>query len=141
MIIKANSMLQSLEMRVSAVQSGTQSEGVVNLLESILLVADMAELKANPNRKARGGIIEAKLDKGRGPVATLLVQNGTIHVGDTIVAGTAYGRVRAMNDDKGQMIKEAGPSTPVEIIGFNDVPDAGDILYVSDDERLTRQVA
>ncbi len=115
--------------------------GIDNLLEDILLTAEMRELKANPNRAAKGTIIEARLDKGRGPVATLLVQNGTIHVGDTIVAGTAYGRVRAMNDDKGQQIKEAGPSTPVEIIGFNDVPDAGDILYVSDDEHLTRQVA
>ena len=115
--------------------------GIDNLLEDILLTAEMRELRANPNRAAKGTIIEARLDKGRGPVATLLVQNGTIRVGDTIVAGTAYGRVRAMNDDKGQMIKEAGPSTPVEIIGFNDVPDAGDILYVSDDERLTRQVA
>ena len=115
--------------------------GIENLLEDILLTAEMKELKANPNRPARGTIVEARLDKGRGPVATLLVQNGTIHVGDTIVAGTAYGRVRAMVNDKGQRITEAGPSMPVEIIGFNDVPDAGDLLYVSSDDKLSRQVA
>jgi len=115
--------------------------GIEALLEDILLTAEMKELKANPNRPARGTIVEARLDKGRGPVATLLVQAGTIHVGDPIVAGTAYGRVRAMVNDKGQRINEAGPSMPVEIIGFNDVPDAGDTLYVTSDERLARQVA
>ena len=115
--------------------------GIEALLEDILLTAEMKELKANPNRPARGTIVEARLDKGRGPVATLLVQAGTIHVGDPIVAGTAFGRVRAMVNDKGQRINEAGPSMPVEIIGFNDVPDAGDTLYVTSDERLARQVA
>ena len=121
--------------------SALTGEGVNDLLESILLVADMAELKANPNRKARGGIIEAKLDKGRGPVATVLVQNGTLRVGDMIVAGTAYGRVRAMVNDRGERVKSAGPSTPVEVIGFNDVPSAGDVISAVDDDRLSRQVA
>ena len=121
--------------------SAATEMGIDNLLEMILLTAEMKELKANPNRPARGTIIEARLDKGRGPVATLLVQSGTIHVGDNIVAGTAYGRVRAMVNDKGERIQDAGPSTPVEIIGFNDVPDAGDILHVTPDERLARQVA
>ena len=121
--------------------SALTGEGVNDLLESILLVADMAELKANPNRKARGGIIEAKLDKGRGPVATVLVQNGTLRVGDMIVAGTAYGRVRAMVNDRGERVKSAGPSMPVEVIGFNDVPSAGDTISAVDDDRLSRQVA
>ncbi|MGI5883350.1 MAG: translation initiation factor IF-2 [Candidatus Spyradocola sp.] len=121
--------------------SAATEMGIDNLLEMILLTAEMKELKANPNRPARGTIIEARLDKGRGPVATLLVQSGTIHVGDNIVAGTAYGRVRAMVNDKGERITDAGPSTPVEIIGFNDVPDAGDILHVTEDEKLARQVA
>ena len=121
--------------------SALTGEGVNDLLESILLVADMAELRANPNRKARGGIIEAKLDKGRGPVATVLVQNGTLRVGDMIVAGTAYGRVRAMVNDRGERVKSAGPSTPVEVIGFNDVPSAGDAISAVDDDRLSRQVA
>ncbi len=121
--------------------SALTGEGIDNLLEMILLTAEMKELRANPNRAARGTIIEARLDKGRGPVATVLVQSGTIHVGDTIVAGTAYGRVRAMVNDKGQSVKEAGPSIPVEIIGFSDVPEAGDVLNVSDDDRLSRQVA
>ena len=115
--------------------SALTGEGIENLLEMILLTAEMKELKANPNRAARGTIVEARLDKGRGPVATVLVQSGTIHVGDTIVAGTAYGRVRAMVNDKGQSVKDAGPSIPVEIIGFSDV------LNVSDDDRLSRQVA
>jgi len=121
--------------------SALTGDGIENLLEMILLTADMKELKANPNRAARGTIVEARLDKGRGPVATVLVQSGTIHVGDTIVAGTAYGRVRAMVNDKGVSVKEAGPSIPVEIIGFSDVPDAGDVLNVADDDRLSRQVA
>ena len=121
--------------------SALTGEGIENLLEMILLTAEMKELKANPNRAARGTIVEARLDKGRGPVATVLVQSGTIHVGDTIVAGTAYGRVRAMVNDKGQSVKDAGPSIPVEIIGFSDVPEAGDVLNVSDDDRLSRQVA
>ena len=121
--------------------SAATEMGIDNLLEMILLTAEMKELKANPNRPARGTIIEARLDKGRGPVATLLVQSGTIHVGDNIVAGTAYGRVRAMVNDKGERIQDAGPSTPVEIIGFNDVPDAGDIITAVDDDSLSRRVA
>ncbi|MBQ4084967.1 MAG: translation initiation factor IF-2, partial [Clostridia bacterium] len=121
--------------------SAHTGEGVDTLMEMILLVAEMADLKANPDRKARGYIVEAKLDKGRGPVATVLVKNGTLRVGDTIVAGTAYGRVRAMVNDRGERVKEAGPSKPVEVIGFNDVPDAGDTLSAVDDDRLSRQVA
>ena len=101
----------------------------------------MEDYRANPNRMARGIIIEAKLDKGRGPVATVLVKNGTLNVGDPIVAGTAYGRVRAMVNDRGERVKSAGPSEPVEVIGFNDVPDAGDQITAVDDERLSRQVA
>ena len=107
----------------------------------ILLVAEMLDLKANPNRLAIGTIIEAQLDKGRGPVATILVQNGTLRVGDSIVAGTAYGRVRAMMDDKGRRIKEAPPSTPVEVLGLNDVPAAGDIMYAVEDDKLAKQVS
>ena len=101
----------------------------------------MQDYRANPNRKARGIIIEARLDKGRGPVATVLVKNGTLRVGDTIVAGTAYGRVRAMTNDRGERVKTAGPSDPVEVIGFNDVPDAGDTITAVDDDKLSRQVA
>ncbi|SHF23580.1 translation initiation factor IF-2 [Desulforamulus putei] len=115
--------------------------GLDNLLEMILLVAEVNELKANPNRRARGTVVEAELDKGRGPVATVLVQNGTLNVGDTIVVGHAYGRVRAMIDDKGRRVKKAGPSTPVEILGLSDVPEAGDILVVVEDEKLAREVA
>ncbi|NLG25417.1 MAG: translation initiation factor IF-2, partial [Clostridiales bacterium] len=121
--------------------SATTGENIDTLLDMILLVAEMQNLRANPNRKARGVIIEAKLDKGRGPVATVLVQNGTLEVGDTIVAGTAYGRVRAMVNDRGERVKEAGPSMPVEVIGFNDVPDAGDAISAVDDDKLSRQVA
>ena len=95
----------------------------------------MRELKANPNRKARGLVIEAELDKGQGPVATILVQKGTLNVGDFIAAGACYGRVRAMIDDKGRRVKEAGPSTPVEILGLNDVPNAGEILVVTDNDK------
>ena len=108
--------------------SSHTGEGIDNLLEMLLLTAEMRELKANPNRKARGLVIEAKLDKGRGPVATILVQKGTLHVGDFIAVGPCHGKVRAMIDDKGRRINEAGPSTPVEIIGLNDVPNAGDIF-------------
>ncbi|GAB6157588.1 translation initiation factor IF-2 [Desulfotomaculum varum] len=115
--------------------------GLDNLLEMILLVAEVHELKANPNRPARGTVVEAELDKGRGPVATVLVQNGTLHVGDTIVVGHAFGRVRAMVDDKGRRVKKAGPSMPVEILGLSDVPEAGDILVVVADEKLAREVA
>ncbi|MGN0803611.1 MAG: translation initiation factor IF-2, partial [Candidatus Faecivicinus sp.] len=121
--------------------SAITGEGVEQLLEMILLVAEVQDYKANPNRKARGIIIEARLDKGRGPVATVLVKNGTLRIGDTIVAGTAYGRVRAMVNDRGERVKEAGPSDPVEVIGFNDVPDAGDQISAVDDDRLSRQVA
>ncbi len=119
--------------------SAITGEGVDQLLEMILLVADVQQLKANPNRRAHGIIIEAKLDKGRGPVATVLVQNGTLRVGDTIVAGMAYGRIRAMVNERGERVKEAPPSTPVEVIGFGEVPDAGDEMSAVD-ERLSRQV-
>ena len=112
-----------------------------NLLEMVLLTADVLELKANPDRLAKGTIIEAELDKARGPVATVLVQNGTLRRGDTIVAGTAYGRVRAMTDDKGRAVASAGPSMPVEVLGFNEVPSAGDLLFAADDDKLNRQVA
>ena len=114
--------------------------GLDNLLESVLLVAEMRELKANPNRAARGVIIEAKLDKGRGPVATLLVQNGTLHKNDIVVAGQAVGRVRTMTNDKGRSVKDAGPSVPVEITGLADVPNAGDTFDVVSDERLAREL-
>ena len=119
--------------------SAVTGEGVDQLLEMILLVADMQQLRANPNRRAHGIIIEAKLDKGRGPVATVLVQNGTLRIGDTIVAGMASGRIRAMVNERGERVKAAGPSTPVEVIGFGEVPDAGDELSAVD-ERLSRQV-
>ena len=115
--------------------------GVEKLLESILLLAEIKELKANPNRSARGSIIEAKLDKGRGPLATVLVQNGTLRVSDFVVAGTAVGRIRAMIDDKGRSVKEAGPSVPVSVLGFSEVPNAGDQLMVVADEKLSKQVA
>ena len=121
--------------------SAITGEGVEQLLEMILLVAEVQDYKANPNRKARGIIIEARLDKGRGPVATVLVKNGTLHIGDTIVAGTAYGRIRAMVNDRGERVKSAGPSDPVEVIGFNDVPDAGEQISAVDDDKLSRQVA
>lgn len=121
--------------------SAKQRIGIENLLEMILLVADMKELKANPNRPAKGTIIEAKLDKGRGPVATVLVQNGTLELGDSIIAGAAFGKVRALINDKGKRVKKAGPSTPVEVIGFDELPEAGDILNVISEERLARQLA
>lgn len=116
-------------------------EGLDNLLEMILLVAEMQELKANPKRLAKGSVIEAQLDKGRGPVATLLVQTGSIHVGDSITAGTAYGKVRAMINDKGKRVKKAGPSTPVEILGLSEVPTAGDVFYVVKDDKIARTIA
>ena len=116
-------------------------EGLPELLDMILLVAEMRELKANPNRNARGLVIEAKLDKGRGSVATVLVQKGTLNVGDTIAVGTAYGRVRAMIDDKGRRVKKAGPSTPVEILGLNDVPQAGEVFVATDSEKEARSFA
>jgi translation initiation factor IF-2 len=111
------------------------------LLEMVLLVADMQELKANPNRSAKGAVIEAEIDKGRGPVATVLVQNGTLKVGDFVIAGTAVGRVRAMINDKGRRVKTALPSTPVEILGLSEVPSGGDKFYVVNDEKLAREVA
>ncbi len=115
--------------------------GINELLESILLVSEVKELKANPNRLGKGTVIEAKLDKGRGPVATILVQNGTLKAGDIIIAGTAVGRVRTMRNDKGEEINSAGPSTPVEITGLNEVPDAGEAFNVVADERLARELA
>ena len=121
--------------------SAVKKEGIDTLLEMITLTAEMKELKANPNKKARGTIIEAKLDKGRGSVATVLVQDGTLNVGDPIVAGCAYGKIRAMMDDKGRRVKKAGPSTPVEILGLSEVPTAGDSFYVADNEKQARQVA
>ena len=120
--------------------SAKTGEGVDDLLENVLLLADMLELKANPNRKARGVIIEAKLDHSRGAVATALVQNGTLHVGDMVVAGNAYGRIRAMVSSRGERVKHAAPSTPVEIIGFGGVPEAGDEFMAVADEKLARQV-
>ena len=114
--------------------------GIDELLEMVLLTADVKELKANPNRAAKGIVVEAKLDKGRGPVATVLVQNGTLNAGDIIIAGTAVGRVRAMTDDKGRRVKVAGPSTPVEIVGLGEVPSAGDIFNCVEDERLAREL-
>ncbi len=121
--------------------SAITKEGLENLLEMINLVAEVQELRANPNRLAKGTIVEAKLDKGRGPVATVLVSNGTLRVADMIVAGTAYGRVRAMVDDMGKNVEEAGPSMPVEVVGFSEVPVAGDILHAVREDKLTRQVA
>ena len=121
--------------------SALKKQGIDKLLESVLVVAEMKDLKANPNRRAKGIVIEAKLDKGRGPVATVLVQNGTLHNGDTIIAGTAVGRVRAMKDDKGANVSEAGPSVPVEIIGLSDVPTSGDEFNAVEDERMARELA
>ncbi|MDP9728886.1 translation initiation factor IF-2 [Alicyclobacillus tengchongensis] len=118
--------------------SALKKEGLDDLLEMVLLVADMQDLKANPEGRPRGTVIEAKLDKGRGPVATVLVQNGTLKVGDIVVAGTSFGRVRAMVDDRGRRLKDAGPSTPVEIQGLGDVPSAGDLFVVYDEERAAR---
>ncbi|SDZ72940.1 translation initiation factor IF-2 [Selenomonas ruminantium] len=120
--------------------SAKQQIGIDDLLENVLLVAEVEELKANPNRDARGVIIEAKLDKGRGTVATVLVQNGTLRIGDSVVCGTTYGKVRAMVDDRGNNVKKAGPSVPVEILGLNDVPAAGDILAVLE-EKQARSIA
>ena len=114
--------------------------GIDNLLDMVLLTAEMRELRANPNRSAHGAVIEARLDKGRGPVATLLVQNGTLHQGDVIIAGTAVGRVRAMTSAKGKKLQEAGPSVPVEIIGMSEVPSAGDDFHAVADERMAREL-
>ena len=116
-------------------------EGIDTLLEMILLTAEVSELKANPNRAARGLIIEAELDKGKGPVATVLVQKGTLHVGDPVACGSSYGKVRAMMDDKGRRVKEAGPSTPVEILGLSDVPNAGEIFVACENDKEARNFA
>jgi len=121
--------------------SARQKTGIETLLEMILLVAEMKELRANPNKSARGSIIEAKLDKGRGPVATVLVQEGTLRVGDPVVAGACHGKIRAMTNSRGQSVKEAGPSIPVEIIGLHDVPVTGDILYTATSDRQARQLS
>ena len=116
-------------------------EGIDQLLEMILLTAEVSELKANPNRRARGLVLEAQLDKGKGPVATVLVQKGTLHVGDPIAAGACHGKVRAMMDDKGRRVKEAGPSVPVEILGLSDVPNAGEIFVVTENDKEARSFA
>ncbi|MBQ8827199.1 MAG: translation initiation factor IF-2, partial [Oscillospiraceae bacterium] len=120
--------------------SAKTGDGIDDLLENVLLVAEVAELRANPNRLAKGAVIEARLDKGRGPIATLLVQNGTLHTGDIIIAGTSVGRVRVMTNDRGQVVKEAGPSYPVEITGLAEVPSAGDTFNAVEDERLAREL-
>ena len=120
--------------------SAKKKMGINDLLEMILLVAEVQELKANPNRDARGVIIEARLDKGRGPVASVLVQNGTLRIGDFVIAGTTYGKVRAMVNDRGEKVKKAGPSMPVEVLGLSDVPEAGDELAVLD-EKLAKTIA
>jgi translation initiation factor IF-2 len=121
--------------------SAKTGEGIDNLLDMVLLTAEMRELKANPNRAAKGAVIEARLDKGRGPIATLLVQNGTLNQGDIIIAGTAVGRIRAMTDYRGRRLKTAGPSVPVEITGMGEVPGAGDDFYAVADERMARELA
>ncbi|MGM9665161.1 MAG: translation initiation factor IF-2, partial [Eubacteriales bacterium] len=121
--------------------SAVTGKGIDDLLENILLVAEVKELKANPKRHAKGIVIEAKLDKGRGPVATILVQNGTLHAGDVVIAGTAVGRVRAMTDHNGKALKEAGPSVPVEITGLDGVPSAGDEFNAVEDEKMARELA
>ena len=121
--------------------SAKQKIGIENLLEMVTLTAEMAELKANPNRRAKGAVVEARLDKGQGPIATILVQNGTLHSGDVIIAGTAVGRVRTMRSDKGILLNDAGPSTPVEITGLTAVPEAGDLFEAVEDERLARELA
>ena len=121
--------------------SALTGQGIDDLLENINLVAEVKELKANPNRRAKGAVIEARLDKGQGPIATLLVQKGTLHQGDIIIAGTAVGRVRVMRNDKGRTLKEAGPSTPVEITGLTEVPAAGDLFDIVEDEKLARELA
>ena len=121
--------------------SALTKQGIEELMEMVLLVADVKELKANPNRRAKGIVIESKLDKGRGPVATVLVQNGTLHAGEIMIAGTAVGHVRAMTNERGQSLKQAGPSVPVEITGLSELPDAGDEFQVVQDERMARELA
>lgn len=120
--------------------SAKTGTGIDELLEMVILTADMLDLKANPDRAAKGTVVEAKLDRGRGPVATLLVSNGTLNAGDIIIAGTSVGRIRAMTDDKGMKMKSAGPSVPVEVIGLSEVPNAGDVFYAVEDERMAREL-
>ncbi|MBR5342393.1 MAG: translation initiation factor IF-2, partial [Oscillospiraceae bacterium] len=120
--------------------SAKTGQGIDQLLEMVILTAEMQELKANPNRAAKGVVLEARLDKNRGPIATLLVQNGTLHQGDVIIAGTAVGRVRVMTNDKGAAVKDAGPSIPVEVTGLSEAPGAGDIFNAVEDERMARQL-
>ncbi len=120
--------------------SAKTGEGIDNLLENLVVLAEVLELKANPNRAAKGTVIEARLDRGRGPIMTVLVQNGTLHQGDIIIAGTAVGHVRTMINDKGQRVTEAGPSIPVEIAGMSEVPNAGDVFNAVDDERMAREL-
>ena len=121
--------------------SALRGDGISDLLENVLLVAEVEDFKADPKRRAKGIVIEAKLDRGRGPVASVLIQNGTLHTGDTVIVGTAVGHVRAMTNDKGQLIKEAGPSVPVEIIGLDSVPSAGDEINAVEDERMAKELA
>jgi translation initiation factor IF-2 len=121
--------------------SALRGDGIDELLENVLLVAEVEDFKADPKRRAKGIVIEAKLDRGRGPVATVLIQNGTLHTGDTVIVGTAVGHVRAMTNDKGQVIKTAGPSVPVEIIGLDSVPSAGDEINAVEDERMAKELA
>lgn len=121
--------------------SALTGQGINDLLESVLLLAEIKEYKVNPNRRAQGVVIESRLDRGRGPVASILVQNGTLHTGDIVIAGTSVGRVRAMTDENGAVVKEAGPSTPVEIIGLSEVPLAGDEFNCVEDERMARELA
>ncbi|HQL37744.1 MAG TPA: translation initiation factor IF-2, partial [Bacillota bacterium] len=121
--------------------SAKKKQGISELLEMILLVAEMQELKANPNKKGTGTVIEAELDKGKGPVATVLIQDGSLNLGDYFIVGSTHGKVRGMIDDKGKRIKKAGPSTPVEIQGLDEVPDAGDIFIVVDDEKTAKTIS
>lgn len=121
--------------------SALKNENIESLLEMIILISEVRELKANPNKKARGNVIEARLDKGRGPLATMIVENGTLSVGDFIAVGNTYGKIRIMNNHLGESIKKAEPSTPVEITGLNEVPYAGDKFMVFDDEKTTKQIA
>lgn len=120
--------------------SAKKKINIDNLLEMVLLVADMKELKANPNKQAKGTVIEARLDKSKGPIASMLVQRGTLDEGDTIVVGKSIGRIRVMKNDKGQKIKKAGPSTPVEIMGLTEVPEAGDTFYEVKDEKMAKHL-
>lgn len=121
--------------------SALRKQGIEELLEMILLVADMRDIKANPDRPAKGTVVEARLDRGRGPVATVLVEKGTLRVGDAIVAGEVFGKVRAMTDDQGRAVEAAGPSTPVEVLGFSEVPQAGDVIHVASEDKLAKQLA